>query len=171
MFTNISGGVGESWVFGDMAVVYITGWVKASDAATALAEADDYTEVISIASEAGEYTMRLRILNDAGTRKWCVYYYNNGAVVSADKLAQVDGTTYYFKMFYDDTNNDIFVSIGVDPENQTTLINDTNIATNRNSGVIYIGSKAPNGLTNGALDLEFDSIAIDNAAYDRTEYK
>jgi len=167
---------GINWVFGDMAIVYATGWVKVSDAGpgggTPLADDTDSIDVISFMNEAGEICMRIRLTNYSGTLQYDCEYYDNGTIVGAGRFNYVDEAVLYFKMFYSATASDILVSIGASPASQTELVNSTTLTSPRSvTGKVYLGIQTSTGYTTGALDMEFDSIAIDNSTYDRTEYK
>jgi hypothetical protein len=168
---NLAAGNYLSYEFGDKAILYVTGWIRVVDAATSLSDATDTVGVFGLATATNGYkTARLYLTNNGGTIQWEAMYYNDGDVISTTKYAYTSNQSEYFKIFYDNTNNTATISIGPNPETQTTLFTGA-ISTSRNSGQIHMGIIAQAGITANVLDIGYDSISIDTSGYKRVEYK
>lgn len=149
--------------------VYITGWIKVSDAVGALGSSNDCAVPIRI-TDGTNNCASLIVRNVGGVMYWQALYYDNGSQY-AGTVAYADGASKYFKMFYDDANNDVVVSIGADPENQTDLINNLDIVTTCNPRILRIGMPSSNSMDSGEVDVVIDSLAVDETGYKRVEYK
>lgn len=151
---------------------YITGWVKVSDAATALADNLDAANIIYI-DDGSNYSSGLRLRNDSGTINWYCYYEDNYSnVYSSTYYAYSSGASLYFKIHIKNgTPDQMYCAIGVNPETLTVLVDSSALSHHRNPRRIILGILSNTGMAGGSMDIAYDSIAIDSAAYERVEYK